>query len=289
MKKTVWMLMAFVMLTTVFSACKKKNTEINYQNQLNSVHNINLLQHTIAEFSTTFVKALDDSLLLNTNNSLIEGCYVRLNTLGNKDTLFMDYGTGSFVHDRRMEGIIIVEIEGGLNEIGSMATFNFKSLKYDLLPLPDSTGLNIISSGSFKLSLNSRTQNTVNFSEDFVDFMTTDSLNRNWAAMTGQSTYTYIKYGNSNYYSQDDTIKITMDATYIDYNNRQLTNTSIIPSQLGKNCSYLMLGTTQIDITAPTVESGILIFNDTPKVCMSRFKYEMNDKPFEFEQEWLVK
>jgi hypothetical protein len=242
MRKLFIIVTTLVVLTFSFSACKKKNTEVNYQHQLNSVHNINLLQHTIAEITTTYIKAINDSLLINTNFTDFEGCYFRLDKSGMNDTLFMDYGTGSFVHDRWLEGIIKVEIAGGFNAVGSSATFNFRTFTCDYYPT------NIINSESCVITFEDKTASSSSFVQEFTNFKsTTDTVDNNWAAMSGRITYDYIKTGDSDYYTEDDTISITMNSDYIDYAGRLLSIASTTPTQLEKNCSYLTYGKSQID------------------------------------------
>ena len=107
--------------------------------------------------------------------------------------------------------------------------------------------------------------------------------------MSGQNSYDYIKSGDSEYYAVDDTISISTTCNYIDYAGRILSCASTTPSQLQKDCSYLTYGKSQIDISSPVVSSGTLICNETPKICMSRFRFEMDSDLFEFEQQWLVK
>jgi hypothetical protein len=284
MKKPIAFFASFIILSLIFSGCKKKNTEINHQNEINSVHNINLLQHTINEVTTTFIKAINDSLLLTTNDALFEGCYLRLNTYGSTDTLVMDYGTGSFVHDRWLEGLIRVDIEGGINSVGSTATIYFSTFSCDF---PIKT---LVTSESCIVTVQNKTPVSATYQQSFTNFKcTNDTLERNWASMTGELVYDYKKSGNSNYYSEKDTIEISMNSAYSDYNERALTSTSITPTQLGNDCSYLSFGESQIDITEPDAATGTLFFNESSKVCMSRFKFEMNNNIFKFDQLWEVK
>lgn len=284
MRRLIFFVTTIIVLTFSFSACKEKNTEVNYQHQLNSVHNINLLQHTISEVTTTFIKAINDSLLIASNNLILEGCYLRLNTIGTIDTLFMDYGTGSFVHDRWLQGVIHVEITGGVNAVGSTAIFNIKTFSCDYTPE------NSITSEICMVTVENKTSSSISYIQEFTNFKsTTDTADNNWAAMSGQNSYDYIKSGDSDYYAVDDTISISTTCNYIDYAGRILSCASTIPGQLQKDCSYLTFGKSQIDISSPVVSSGTLIFNETPKVCMSRFRFEMDSDLFEFEQQWLVK
>jgi hypothetical protein len=284
MRKLIFFISILIVLIYSFSACKDKNTEVNYQHQLNSVHNISLLQHTISEVTTTYIKAINDSLLIASNNSIFEGCYLRLNTSGTIDTLFMDYGTGSFVHDRWLQGVISVEISGGVNAVGSTAVFNFKTFTCDYTPK------NTVSSEFCTVILENKTTSSISYIQEFTNFKsTTDTVDNNWAAMSGQNSYDYIKSGDSEYYAVDDTISISTTCNYIDYAGRILSCASTTPSQLQKDCSYLTYGKSQIDISSPVVSSGTLICNETPKICMSRFRFEMDSDLFEFEQQWLVK
>jgi hypothetical protein len=278
------------MVLVAFTSCKKKNSEISYQTQLNGVHNINLLQHSINEFTTTYIKAINDSNLINNPEEMfvIEGCYLTLYGQGTNHTLIMDYGFKNYVHDRRMEGMIKVDISGGVNLEGSIATFTFLTLKYDLLPNAD-TGLNVINSEICTVTLETKTLTTSTFVQDIVNFSSTDSLTRNWAAMTGQLVYDYKKNGTSDYYEENDSLTINMDATYIDYAGRTLNSSSTEPSVMTKDCPYLSKGKSQLELLTPDTGTGTLIFNEYPKVCMSRFKFQMGEKYFEFEQEWLVK
>ncbi|NOU48352.1 MAG: hypothetical protein HOO86_15005 [Bacteroidales bacterium] len=284
MKKTIALFATFIILSLIISGCKKKNTEINHQDEINSVHNINLLQHTISEVTTTFIKAINDSLLLATNGAVFEGCYLSLNTVGSTDTLVMDYGTGSIVHDRWLEGLIRVDIEGGINTVGSTATINYLTFSCDI---PVKT---LVTSGSCVVTVVSKTPISASYQQSLTNFKCTiDTLDRNWASMTGELVYDYKKSGNSNYYSANDTIEISMNSAYSDFKERALTSTTIKPTQLGNNCSYLSLGESQIDITEPDAATGTLIFNESSKVCMSRFKFEMNNNIFKFDQLWEVK
>jgi hypothetical protein len=284
MRKLIFFISTLIVLIFSFSACKDKNTEVNYQHQLNSVHNISLLQHTISEVTTTYIKSINDSLLIASNNSIFEGCYLRLNTSGTIDTLFMDYGTGSFVHDRWLQGVISVEISGGVNAVGSTAVFNFKTFTCDYTPK------NTVSSEFCTVILENKTTSSISYIQEFTNFKsTTDTVDNNWAAMSGQNSYDYIKSGDSEYYAVDDTISISTTCNYIDYAGRILSCASTTPSQLQKDCSYLTYGKSQIDISSPVVSSGTLICNETPKICMSRFRFEMDSDLFEFEQQWLVK
>ena len=284
MRKLIFFISILIVLIYSFSACKDKNTEVNYQHQLNSVHNISLLQHTISEVTTTYIKSINDSLLIASNNSIFEGCYLRLNTSGTIDTLFMDYGTGSFVHDRWLQGVISVEISGGVNAVGSTAVFNFKTFTCDYTPK------NTVSSEFCTVILENKTTSSISYIQEFTNFKsTTDTVDNNWAAMSGQNSYDYIKSGDSEYYAVDDTISISTTCNYIDYAGRILSCASTTPSQLQKDCSYLTYGKSQIDISSPVVSSGTLICNETPKICMSRFRFEMDSDLFEFEQQWLVK
>lgn len=284
MRKLIFFISILIVLIYSFSACKDKNTEVNYQHQLNSVHNISLLQHTISEVTTTYIKAINDSLLIASNNSIFEGCYLRLNTSGTIDTLFMDYGTGSFVHDRWLQGVISVEISGGVNTVGSTAVFNFKTFTCDYTPK------NTVSSEFCTVILENKTTSSISYIQEFTNFKsTTDTVDNNWAAMSGQNSYDYIKSGDSEYYAVDDTISISTTCNYIDYAGRILLCASTTPSQLQKDCSFLTYGKSQIDISSPVVSSGTLICNETPKICMSRFRFEMDSDLFEFEQQWLVK
>ena len=286
MRKLIFFISTLIVLIFSFSACKDKNTEVNYQHQLNGVHNINLLQHSINEFTTTYIKAINDSTLINKPETIIviEGCYLRLNTSGTIVKLFMDYGTGSFVHDRWLQGVINVEITGGVNTLGSTAVFNFETFTCDYTPK------NIITSEICTITVENKTSSSITYIQEFTNFKsTTDTVDNNWAAMSGQNSYDYIKSGDSEYYAVDDTISISTTCNYIDYAGRILSCASTTPSQLQKDCSYLTYGKSQIDISSPVVSSGTLICNETPKICMSRFRFEMDSDLFEFEQQWLVK
>jgi len=284
MRKRIILLSAFGLLAIAFTACRKKNTEINYQNPVNSVQNLNLLQHTICEFTATYYRAIHDQKLRTTHDSYMDGCYLTLDTTGTADTLFMDYGTGSMVRNRWLKGLIVVTIEGGIDQTGSTASFDFRSFTCD------QNNKNIISSDNCTVTLIDKTLTSESYEQTITNFDSReDTLNPNWAAMSGTLMYELKLTGIPPLNTVEDTISVSMTATYSDYQNRTLSSSTTRPAKLSKACSYLSFGESEIQITLPEPSAGTLYCNKKTNSCEVKFEFNMGDHLFKFEQEWMVK
>ena len=292
MKKLSISVLFLFSLAFFLTDCKKKNSEVSFQDQINSIQNLNLLQHTLNNITMSYIKAIHDSVLLSSNISVIESnsCYLLINHDDGDHLLTMNYGSGKYFNERWREGIVRAFTTDDFTNEGSVTTFTFDNLLFDVKNIINDSihSLNIVTSGAMNITLTSKNENSETYTQTVSDFrILSDTTGKPWSSMNAEIVYKYEKSDTSGYFRPDDIVTISMNATYSDQKNRGLTSTSVNDVQFSQDCCYLASGESEIDITAPVQVSGNFFFTSTPKVCLSRFRFETTDgRLFEIIQDW---
>lgn len=292
MKKLNISILFLFCLLFLLTDCKKKNSEVSFQNQINSIQNLNLLQHTLNNITMSYIKAIHDSVLLASNISKIEqnSCYLKINHDNGNHLLTMDYGSGKYFDERWREGIVRAFTTDDFSTVGSVTNLAFENLMFDVKNIINDSihPLNVVTGGTISIALTSKTDSLEIFTQTVNDFrVLSDTIGQAWSSINGEIIYKYHKTDTSSYFRAEDIVTISMEATYTDQKSRELTSSTKNEVQFPENCCFLASGESEINITAPVQATGNLYFTGTPKVCLSRFRFELTDgRLFEIVQDW---
>jgi hypothetical protein len=293
MKKLNISVLFLFSLLFLLTDCKKKNSEVSFQDQINGIQNLNLLQHTLNNITMSYIKAIHDTLLNDTvpiDSIELNSCYIQINHNDGNHILTMNYGSGKYYNERWRQGIIKAITSDNFTNVGSITNFSFENLMFDAKQIVNGTiiPLNIITSGSISITLTEKTDSKEIYTQTVSDFrILSDTIGQPWSSMNAELIYNYQKSDTSGQFNSNDVVTISMNATYNDQKNRGLTSTTVNDVQFPENCCYLASGESEIEITAPVQVTGNFFFTSTPKVCLSRFRFEATDgRLFEIVQDW---
>ncbi len=293
MKKVNIPVLFLLSLLFLLTDCKKKNSEVSFQDQITSIQNLNLLQHTLNNITMSYIRAIHDTIL---NDSVpidsieLNSCYIQINHNDGNHILTLNYGSGKYYNERWRQGVVRAITSDDFTTINSVTSLTFDNLLFDEKNIVNGTilPLNIVTSGTISITLAAKTDSTETYTQSVNDFrILSDTTGQPWSSMDAELVYHYQKSDTSGQFNPNDVVTISMDATYTDQKNRGLTSTTVNNVQFPESCCYLASGESEINITAPITATGNLFFTSTPKVCLSRFRFEMTDgRLFEIVQDW---
>jgi len=117
------LLMAFIILFN--NSCKKNNSEIDYNPNVNSSKNLVFSENYMREIMNIFFMSINDPALKTEHTVYINNCNIYYNE--NQNLLRFDYADDyrSCANDIFRKGYYLAQLDGPLNEAGTIYTFDF--------------------------------------------------------------------------------------------------------------------------------------------------------------------
>ncbi len=131
----------FMVAASLLSACQKTETNKSYQEHIELVSEALLAKHSIVQLTLSYIKGINDSILLADHYSNFDRTHFYLTKDGDDHNLELKYFRNRDFYGRYRNGSYHVRIKGEVNTDGSEAAFHFTDFRYDSVAKPPTTAV----------------------------------------------------------------------------------------------------------------------------------------------------
>ncbi len=256
-------------ITISVSSCRDKNTQFDYNQAIETVHDYVEVQQMTNLLLQTYLKAINDSLLFSDLNSVIDGAYVTLTT--QPPTITFEYYNEAvddgYGHIRSGRYIATANRDFTIPE--AHINFDFINFSYDG---------DLIESQHFTITNN---ESNTNYSLETVDVTRTYGDTSGVIVYGCQQTISLIKDPKSQYHTNNDSLKISGILEGIARNGK-VFNAVILESDklvLYYSCNWLVDGLTEVQLVDFTYNAYVNFLNGN--ACQNKYSVITNGTYFE--------
>lgn len=258
-------------MTFAISSCHKKNTQFDYNQAVETVHDYVEAQQMTNLLLQTYFKAIHDSLLLVDGTSTIDGATVTLTSQPASITFEYYGGAVDDGYGHIRSGKYHATTTSDFTMPSASIEFEFNNFSYDG-DLVESKEFTLVNSDTFS---------------DLIFELTADEIKRTYGDTTGTITYDMqqviwlTKDPSSQYYTENDFFEVYGDMSGIARNNKSFNSSTPDSERLLQkfSCSWLVSGTSNIELPEFIHNATVSFFNNGQ--CLNKFSITTNGVLFE--------
>lgn len=236
----------FILLTVLLASCQKAETKKSYQEHIALVSEALLAKHSLVQLTLTYIKGINDSVLLADRYSNFNRTHFYLTNEGNDHNLELKYFGNRDFYGRYRDGSINVRIKGELNADGSEAEFHFTGFYYDSVAKPLTTAV-------FNLKQMGRENDQMVYNLSVQNVVFHPDTMRSISASADYSIK-WINADGSGYYHPADQFEITGGTDIISSSGEEVKLGITRTTVMTPDCIYFKEG--EMDIGFSTSEPG---------------------------------
>ncbi len=269
LRNTALYILALLVLT--LSSCHKKNTQFDYNEAVETVHDYVEVQQMTNLLLQTYTKSLTDSTLIADGISVIDGAAVTM--ASQPSTITFEYYGGAVDdgYDHTRSGKYMASTNGSFTDPSAVISMEFISFSYDG---------DMVTADEF----------TMTNSDQFTD-LTFDVVSKNISRVYGDTTgiiefdinqkFTLIKDLSSPYHTPNDSFQIEGSMVGISRNSKNF-NSVIADSDIINqvySCNWMKAGSANVELPDFIHNASVSFYNDGQ--CMNKYSITTNGALFE--------
>lgn len=261
----------FMLMTVLLATCQKAETKKSYQDHIALVSEALLAKHSLVQLTLTYIKGINDSVLLSDRYNHFHETHFYLTNAGNDHNLELKYFGNRDFYERYRDRSINVCIKGELNTDGSKAEFHFTNFYYDSVAKPLTTAV-------FILEQTGRQNDQLVYNLSVQNFVFHPDTLRSIAASADYSIK-WINADGSGYYHPADQFEITGGTDIISSSGEEVKLGITRTTVMAPDCIYFKDGEMDIGFSTNEPNRASLTFR-THAACDQLADLEMDDIRF---------